>query len=505
MSTADATSTSAVSRGFCASVHGHVLSFPEAPSDLRAALATRRIASRIDSEFAAQLRVAAESLLGDDLSPATPNAGLVPALLAAARRLGYEVQVRDDLRIARLAQSNGSSPADVVHVADYVAAHPRCVVRTGKGVKSFEVVALLARANPGARIVVLAETRSQAAKLLNFLSQTFPRGYVRRGVPAGDEGAWLAISLPQQAADGDFARSHLVIVLEAAAVAHQRVRLALSASDGHFRIVAIHRTAHRLSPLESDRLFAACGPFVVELPAPATVRAVCSVAWMRHAHDRSAAEGDVSAISRRLVDRNHVRNARIAKLAESLASGSAELRRLCPDAARWVREGGLPSGALLLTDTLEQAACLLRRLPSEWGAIVGPDGSGEFETGGLAPRDRTLLECRRSLYAAFRVATTSAIQSRRLRLHQVDAIIWAGAGPAPPPIPRELVLRPAGTAGRVLAVDVEDFRHRRLRRWSLLRASAYLREDFFLVGETPEEGRVRRFLAERPRRRGDGA
>ena len=119
---------------------------------------------------------------------------------------------------------------------------------------------------------------------------------------------------------------------------------------------------------------------------------------------------------------------------------------------------------------------------------------------GLSPGQRHLLETQRLEGPADApyIATTAAMD--KIDYNAIDALVWAGGGAFPPPLPRDRLICRAGDEHRLLVVDFSDRHHPQLRRWSRQRRQAYQAAGWWAPGIDPITARIEHFLATRPER-----
>jgi hypothetical protein len=94
------------------------------------------------------------------------------------------------------------------------------------------------------------------------------------------------------------------------------------------------------------------------------------------------------------------------------------------------------------------------------------------------------------------IATVSGLTGERLA--STDVLLWASAGPAPPPLPEAGLQTTFEGPRPLLIIDLDDRPAKWLRRATEARNAAYIERGWFAPGVDPHVARIERFLSSRP-------
>jgi len=283
---------------------------------------------------------------------------------------------------------------------------------------------------------------------------------------------------------------HILLYVDATEAITERGQVSLIGME-FARTFAFIRDDVALPPRVRDLVTAAFGVREASLPRLGYQARSVELAWLNvQAGAIAGTHAEPMQLLCQLVWHHPIRNRRISRLARGLALGdSAILQDLLPEVAM---AGSTARRTVVLTDSVEHAIEIVDSLAG-WPLVVG----GVVSVDGLNRRQQRVLATRRGNYdGQTAVVTTAGLES--LDLNCVDAVVWAGAGPRPAPLPVHGLDCAVGTQHGLLLVDCRDRHHRVLRRWSRERLLGCCTQGWFPVGMHPIVGRIKNFLEQRP-------
>lgn len=366
------------------------------------------------------------------------------------------------------------------------------VIQHGPAISAAALLAQIVIALPGARIAVLGSRQTDLDRLRLRVRQSAADASIHSSLPLDASDGWMAFSSFTNAADGDIQACDAVILPDATQVVHQRASGPLCAADRRFRLIGLLRDDRRLSPLERDKVFAAFGPALLEIPASGCTRRRVYVAWS-NAHGPAVAASDSLELLRRGYWHNFARNRRLARCAR--AAAATPRQPLIAESTMINKSDPAETCRVaLLVANIEHALALAERLPG-WPVL-----SGDADTSRMGRHRRDLLAARRGILPDGQQMIITHAAAERVELTGIDVLLWAGGGPHCPEIPASWTIVPADLHRPLILVDSRDQFDSRLARWSEFREREYAARDWFAPGVSQEFGRIKRYLAAPPRR-----
>lgn len=248
--------------------------------------------------------------------------------------------------------------------------------------------------------------------------------------------------------------------------------------DSRFRLIGLLPGDRHLSPYEQDRLVAIFGVHDVQLPAHGCQRLCPAIKWL---------PGNRKYTHTSDLTQDPIRNRRIARLAKDLHAG---------------RYGEQPRCVVVLVDSVDQGIALAERLPG-WPLVVEGAPTWPCEPtvykDGLSTRQLRTFDRHRQLWVTGTHMIVTVAAAGQLDLRDGPcAVIWAGGGDHPAPLPDHWLDVPSDSDRLIALIDIDD-RHPGLISATKRRQRGYRRQGWFKVGEDPLEEQIKDFLAARPK------
>jgi hypothetical protein len=279
-----------------------------------------------------------------------------------------------------------------------------------------------------------------------------------------------------------------VVVWDAHEALGQQAQPSLAAAF-RARLYGLLDRNDRLAPYESDRLRALFGFREVVVPQHGFVERPVRVVWQAIRGGPMEIVQSPSSLlerKRRGVWRNSLRNRRIARLAQRLATNHrAALTTVSPDLAN----GATPS-VRVLVENVEHGLILARKLrwPLLADSNAGPAGLPQVER--RVVKASTVYRTPRPRCA---VVTAAAFENHCRA--DVDVLVRADGGGGRPASWGERFLALSNEPVRPLVlIDFHDHQDPCLQRWSRRRRQAYRAQGWLAPGENPFQVRVQGFL-----------
>jgi hypothetical protein len=476
------------------------------PPEIAPKLSTVRRVAIADDRHGYRLVRRQELLLQPN--PSGPNAGLMAAVVHLLRqsRRAYTVLPRSSPRPVAIPAPDESpvrwrGPCDA-QTLDFVRSHDRGLIRfDGRGaVDPAWLIAQIALAFPQANLAVLVGSAAAGFRLRQRIARWIRGVVTLTSRPDGRQTVGqVVIGTPGGLAHDavEFNKREFVIVPRATDALHYWSRVALTTVSPRFRLFGLLADSQKLAPYERDQVRATFGFDEVSIPrhgfVPRPVRFVFSPV---NGGPRLPFDAGLLDLKRIGIWRHPVRNRRVAQVADAISGASDDrLWQYCLPEAAPIIEGEPLHEVVVLVENIEHALALAERLP-DWPLVTGE----EVVQVGLSSHQRRLLADRQAQPNGAGQRITTAAGLLTMDLSDVDAIVWAGAGPGLPPVPAERLITRSDERG-LLLVDFADRHHPSLRRWTRHRKAAYLDAGWLPPGLDPVVARVERFLASRPRSR----
>jgi hypothetical protein len=480
---------------------GHVLDVEPRDTPLAARLITESHVAHEDLIHGYRLESQIEPLLG---GPRRPNTGLEPVVEYLAVQAGYRVEHRRGtgrprpLSAPDLARLPGSRAKDVGWL-DFLRTRRSGIVRYRQGrVELAWLVGQAGCAFPDARIAVVVVSRAKRERVFGQMRRYIPGVVLVDNGPIPEEAGRIVISSFTDLAhpDIEFEKFDLVIVPDAREALTRQGQLALATVDAKFRLFGLLPIDCKLSPSDEDWIAATFGLGELVIPKHGHEQRAMMVAFAKIAGGpQLPVTLDDRTLARKGIWRSPVRNRRIARVAVALQKQDYRwLTEQAPEVARGLEHGSGQRIAVLV-DTIEHALALAPALP-EWPIITAAD----VYQHGLDRAQRRLLAERRPTWSTGRFGIVTAEALATLESGILDVILWAGGGRHLPPIPESQLVGKTGQVTPLLVVDLNDRQHPALRRWTRWRREAYTAAGWYPVGMAPILAKVKRFLAQPPRR-----
>jgi hypothetical protein len=430
-------------------------------------------------------------------------AGLWPAAAAVLRCAGY--------RLPELAAAPALPEPDWNDVRrqgcadapllDLVRHRPLGLVRYGATVDVARLVAQVALAWPGLRVIVACAQRDAAWGLWQRLRPFLPDVVVAAGKRPCPAVRQVAVATFPHMADLEFfgRRRDIVIVADALTALGEAPWWGLVASppDRLYGLLPRHATP---APYDADCLAEIFGLDEVVLPRHGQRELRVEWALARPVGGPALAPDlDVLETKRQGLWRQPRRNRRVAHLALALAEGNGpRVLALCPEATNAAPVGGEAGSGVgrrvvVIVEGLDHAAALAGHLP-EWPVIAGPEVNAPSELGEALRRGRDVdpQDVGR--------AVVTAEGARGLGLAVVDVLVRADGGAGLPPLPPGALDVPASRERPLLLIDCDDRHHPRLRTHARRRREAYVARGWARCGTNISEAAALRFLLGRRER-----
>lgn len=491
---------------------GQRMSIAPPCSKILEALATKVLRPVNDDRHGCRIGVVTAPLLLPAEPPQPPctvqqrtiaTAGLEPVILYKAQEAGYDAIVCwDGPRPARLPQPNlGASrwagQCDE-HVLRFIHDHDRGLVRFIPGkVDVLCLIVQIALAFSTATMIVTMATNEVARKVYDRLTKSLAGVTIvtSKRCPPAPGRICVCTFAALARTEIECEKRDIVIAMDAAELIGERGQEAVLMADARFRLFGFLPIGRKLSRYDYDRLVAMFGLQETFVPRHGHQPIQVTVAWSPIRAPALPRDLGLLTLKRRGIWKQQQRNRQVARLAAALADGNWKL--LCgkhPAIAEAIDTEG-PHRVAVVVEALEHALELASRLP-HWPVKAGT----EVVERGLPPRLCRLLAARRvgrRTTSPF-IATSAALEE--VEFTELDVVIWAGGGPYGPPLPADRLICRASKEHRLLVVDSCDRHHPRLRRWSRRRREAYREAGWFAPGANPLAEKIKRFLADRPRR-----
>ena len=244
--------------------------------------------------------------------------------------------------------------------------HARGRIRVGAGVDLPLLLANISQAAPEAKIIVLASHADRLDSLVEGWNHASGKGPFSLSTREGGTGVRVATFLNGESVADDvlFHEYDLAIVLHAEDVCHEVAQRALSEQERSFKLLGIERASTRPAPRESDLMLAALGPAVFEIPTEGEGAAQVQTAFVTSNPSQLPRHLQQTELHRTGYWHHPQRNRRIARLAEGLANGDANIIHSQPDIAGWWTATGCRAlQTVLIAANLQHAIALLQQLP----------------------------------------------------------------------------------------------------------------------------------------------
>jgi hypothetical protein len=372
-------------------------------------------------------------------------------------------------------------PSTDIGVARFIADHERGLIGVGDAVDAAQLIAGIIKSFPNATFALPVPSVQKRDDLVSSLAK-HGINLAERRTSCGDEVVHVVVGLQMDFADpdADYEKRDIVLFPEVLTVFHERSRNLFVSPDARFRVFGLMRTGTSLSPGERDILAGAFGFAEIRVPRHGYVEVPPRIAWVDM---RSVVRWEsVGPSDIRSVWRSDARNLAIAQWARAA------------DRTTRTSPGTVPSEVrprvIVLTAAVEHARQVHKYLHG-WKLFTDTDECGVF-----ADWDSALA----AGGAVRAVATIAGLE--KLPPHPgTQIVLWAGSGPAAPPIPRAHSIVPQTLDGpplpRTILVDFTDRNVPLLRRWARSRCQAYRRAGFLELGVDEITARARNWIDEK--------
>lgn len=421
-----------------------------------------------------------------------PNSGLENAVRVVAAELDYSLDGPRMRPIGSREPSTANRERNDDHLIDFIENHNSGIIAHQPGrVDVSRVCVAVASAFSHARIAFVSDNRD--------CNRAFHKRLRNYGVYSTLIDAETSVDRPPQivvstfyglAVDNlDVDKFQLIVSLNACEAISERAQMALQGCR-RARLFALQPFVQHYSPSQDDRIHATFGFAVATLPEHGRRCRNIDAVFAAAKKPTSRMTWDINH-SHRHICTNDRRNRPLAQVARALAEGSIDrLRELCPRLPAWVDR---PQRTIIVVANSQQAKTFADRL-SDWPILPG---AGYLDS--LAATDAN--DCLRGRWCPGfigppAIVTLAAFDQLDLDSFDVDAIVWAAAGPHGPTLPPERLTCPGQCDRRLLLVDLQD-QFGLPGQWTQQRCAAY-RRSFWLGNCSDEARRIVRFLDTRP-------
>ncbi len=426
-------------------------------------------------------------------------AGSLPILVELLESLGYSARITGkplaQLPEPNLEQLDKFKPVDA-GLLHFVHTKERGLIRYNRSgkVSAARLIAQIARAWPKKRIVIVATRIAEARRLARTLRLYLPSvGLLtsRNNTPL--PARRVVVATPSRLGMGEIGieRRHIFIAMNPAELFSGFMETGLDCIRAAWkaRMYGLLAVDELLSPRQRDQVESLFGTDEVLIPRHGHRPLPVAVVIEKITGGERLSVQKEPAIKQQGVYRHPVRNRRIQRLAQLLASSDkAGLLAQFPKVAANV--GGMVGRVAVLVDTVEHGLRLGKMLG--WPVVVAAD----VITDGLNADELELIKQGHDQQRRTRdhvVVTYSGLDSAG----EFDILVRADGGVGTPAIPRSKLSVPCKSTHRMLLIDFRDEHHPVLRRWSKQRRMAYVEADWSVVGEE-ERSPLWKFLDSRP-------
>lgn len=414
------------------------------------------------------------------------NYGMIEAVKYLAKLNGAKLLVRESAE--SIAKVIWPSPSSMTGELQAFLAGFRC------GIIEFSepsvVISETLKAFPGSHVIVLANSLKKLERCkrqVDILLQSGPQHCTRicsSNNPIvfadGDDSEMEGITFSTFGYCGevDFATSDFVFFLDAAECSHVAAQDPLAQVDAKFRLFGFTQAGRNYSRYQAAKMAQVFGFERISLRRFGFVRRFCQLYWTTENDPaRILGKGSVSDLLWSGVWKNQTRNDTVAAISQTAAVSEAF-------------PGLRDAKTAIIVENVVHAAELSRRLP-KWWVFVGDDESLNMTPGSFRTRLRTQSQ---SWATHSRFIMTRAAAENYQSAHDLDAVIWAGAGVFTSAIPEAWLFCHSSKHKPLLIIDFEDSGSKKLRYWTNRRKADYGNRDIFPLHICKRTARIERWI-----------